>query len=399
MQNQKSYGLLTQVCKGLINHSNIATASSLGDRSKYVGMSDLAKAAECMRAAVANKRLGLSKPDNQTLNEWLQKNRYADIKQALSRQLTLQRGHWFENGVVEAFQANGTKLFTQLEIAVTHNGVPYKAHLDMVLLRGGEYPVVRVLELKSCKKIPENLYTSYEVQLYAQLGFLFRFWNSPVFGLKDSTGKELYSKLTFAELADRHFGIQIPDDPSKVDIEGWVLALSMEEARPFGAYKPNAAMFDYALSLGEELWSHHQNQTPFDKLKIAEGFHPLCDFCDHQTNCPKFQGIDLNNSVYDQLLEELQERKEQRKVLDSEIETRESQVKDFYSRCNTPEAWLNTSEYRFKCSVIAGRKSLDQNLLRNELCQIMDDVEADNFIRRCQSSGNPYQRLYISKIK
>lgn len=399
MEDPKSYGLLMQVCKGLINHSEVSTAKSLGDRSKYIGMSDLGKAAECMRSAVANKRFGLSKPAPSTLNDWLNQNRYADIKNALQRQLTLQRGHWFEEGVVKAFEANGTKLFTQLEIAVTHNNVPYKAHLDMVLLRGGSQPIIRVLELKSCKKIPETLYTSYEVQLHSQLGFLYRYWNSPSFVLTQPDGKQIFKNLTFPELAERYFGIQMPDDVSKVDIEGWVLALSMDDAKAFGSYKPNATMFDYALSLGEKLWSHLQLQTELNTLKTVDGFHPLCDFCDHQKTCPKFQGIDLNNPVYDQLLEELQERKSQRKTLDEEISFQEDQVKSFYARCNTPEAWLNTQNHRFKCTVINGRSSLDQNLLQTELTQLIGEQETNHLISRCTKLGNPYQRLYISVIK
>ena len=402
MQDPKSMGLLTQVCKGLLNQSAIATTNTLGDRTKYIGMSDIGKAAECMRAAVGNKLHGLKKPAVQTLNDWFSNNRYADIKNALKRQLTLQRGHWFEEGVVKAFEANGTDLFTQLEIVTTINGVPYKAHLDMVLLKGGDQPIVRVLELKSCKKIPENLYTSYEMQLYGQLGFLFRCWNEPCFGVIQSDGKQLFKDLTFPQIAEKYFGIQMPEDVTKVDIEGWLLALSMDDAKAFGAYQANATMFDYVLSLGEQLWQGAQQvragSQSLDNLDIVPGFHPLCDFCDHQRSCPKYQGIDLNNSVYDDLLNELQERKEARKILDDEIDTREEQVKDFYSRINTPEAWLNTQNYRFKCTVINGRTCLDQDLLHSELSQLIGEGETNSLIARCLKSGSPYQRLYVSKI-
>lgn len=41
MENVKAMGLMAQVAKGLLNHSGSATAAQLGDRSKYVGLSDI----------------------------------------------------------------------------------------------------------------------------------------------------------------------------------------------------------------------------------------------------------------------------------------------------------------------------------------------------------------------
>ena len=48
------------LAQGLVETSAKRTASSLGDRSQYIGMSDIGRALECPMAAVANKLFGNS---------------------------------------------------------------------------------------------------------------------------------------------------------------------------------------------------------------------------------------------------------------------------------------------------------------------------------------------------
>lgn len=45
--------LLSLLKQGLQASGTARTTHSLGDRSKYVGLSDIGKAADCLRAAVA----------------------------------------------------------------------------------------------------------------------------------------------------------------------------------------------------------------------------------------------------------------------------------------------------------------------------------------------------------
>lgn len=47
--------ILSILTQGLAVCSQKHTAATLGDRSRYVGMSDIGKAADCLRAAVASK--------------------------------------------------------------------------------------------------------------------------------------------------------------------------------------------------------------------------------------------------------------------------------------------------------------------------------------------------------
>ncbi len=221
----KSMGLLAQVAKGLLLHSKKETEEQLGDRSKYIGMSDIGKGTECMRAAAANKVYGNNQPSPEEIQKSFSEKDYGKIREALNKQLILQRGHWLEAGILEAFKANNANIISQLEIDIKNEGTPIKAHLDFALVLGGKRPGVRILELKSTENIPKNLYAAYETQLYGQLGFLSKFWNEPCF-----------DKLTFSQLVKKTFNIELPDDPGSVDIEDWVLCLAMSDAKPFGPY-------------------------------------------------------------------------------------------------------------------------------------------------------------------
>ena len=149
--------------------------------------------------------------------DWYQDGEFDKVMEALRKQLILQRGHWFEAGVEQAFESNGAKFFTQLEIDAGFDGVPVLAHLDFVLVGNG---AVRILELKSTENIPDNLYASYECQLYGQLGFLSKYWHEKRFSIRDGTGK-----MTFPELVKQKFGIDMPESVQDVDLEGWVLCL------------------------------------------------------------------------------------------------------------------------------------------------------------------------------
>lgn len=54
--------------------------------------------------------------------------------EALKRQITLQRGHWFETGVHQALTGCGLSPLSQLEIEMRHKNIPIKAHLDFTLV-------------------------------------------------------------------------------------------------------------------------------------------------------------------------------------------------------------------------------------------------------------------------
>ena len=84
-EEHRAQGLMTLLAKGLLESSAQRTASSLGDRSQYIGMSDIGRALECPRAAVGRKLFGNGED---LVHQY-------DLTSLLARQLRLQRGHWF----------------------------------------------------------------------------------------------------------------------------------------------------------------------------------------------------------------------------------------------------------------------------------------------------------------
>jgi len=400
MENIKAMGLMSQVAKGLLKHSSSATVAQLGDRSKYVGLSDIGKGAECMRAAVANKVYGSQHPKASEISLWFRDMQYDKINAALKKQLVLQRGHWFEAGVEKAFLANGAKFFTQLEIDASFDEVPILAHLDFVMIANG---AVRILELKSTENIPDNLYISYETQTYGQLGFLAKYWNQACFSIRSGTGQILYSKLSFPELCKKAFAIDMPERIQDVDLEGWVLCLAMSKAKTFGPYKANNTMTSFCEKIAKSIWEKaaglRNNNLDLNMIDYCRSFHALCDYCDYADICSKFTTYELSDSNYNDMLVKLVELKSQKADLAKDISIMENQVKSFYINSGAKKDWLSTGDYRFKCSRIAGRKSLNTKALTAELVNILGEDEVEKLVQRFTTHGSPSQRLYVNRIK
>jgi hypothetical protein len=228
--------LLEIIRSGLAQHSARTTEQTLGDRSQYVGMSDIGSYLTCQRMAVLNRL-------------------YPDQKgNSLSKLLTLNRGHWFEDGIASILEELNIPHVRQLEVGIDHDFAEIKAHLDFVLVSTNPKPTVRILEIKSCRELPERLYASYEVQVYGQLGLLHRHWDGQDFSLTDEHGKFQFGGMTFPEAVQHLWGIDFPDDVTFVDIEAWVLCLSMTDAKVFGPYKADEDMLNLALDAGADLW-------------------------------------------------------------------------------------------------------------------------------------------------
>lgn len=156
-KNVGAEGLLKILRCGLERSAEQRTAIQLGDRSQYVGMSDIAKMLDCPRAALAAK---LYPPEHRNTAE------------ALNHQITFQRGHWFETGVHQALIGYGVSPLSQMEIEIVYGDVPIKAHLDFTLVTGQPHPTVRILEVKSTARLPTTLSESYAMQIGGQMALL-----------------------------------------------------------------------------------------------------------------------------------------------------------------------------------------------------------------------------------
>ena len=372
---------------GLALYANRNTQTQLGNRDDYIGMSDIGSFMTCPRMAILNKL----HPQNLT--------------HAIKHLLTMQRGHWFEDGIAGVLKTMELPLVRQLEVAVTHNDTPIKAHLDFVLATTTPKPTVRILEIKSSQNLPDCLYASYETQVYGQIGLLTRYWEEPVFSVREETGQYRFQDLTFPEIAHHLWGLDLPIEWENVDIEAWVLCLSMTDAKVFGPYVSDAGMMDVVLKKAGEFWSTIQQikdgTLDASTLKTTSGFNPLCEHCLWNADCSKFIGNDHPELVSD--FEELETWKSERASLDGKIKTRETSMKDWYANISgTQDGWIQTGDYRFKASEIPGRRTLDKASLAGELVELfhdggMDDVDVLALIARHEKVSTPSTRLFINK--
>ncbi len=318
----------------------------------------------------------------------------------LQKLLTLQRGHWLEYGIGQALSAQKLNAMPQLELSFIHNNTPIKAHFDFVLAWKNPRPAIRILELKSTKYIPDTLYTAYETQLYGQASFLAYQWNNPAFSLRDADGTLLHENLTMPELCKKHFNLTLPTNASLIDIEAWVLCLSMDDIKPFGPYVPHTSMRDVCLRTAEELWNNKevlaQGKLHFNDVPHATGFHALCAYCDWNSHCPKFQDGDKQPD-WEPKLEKLVALKDARMALDAEISQREQNLKNAYALSSLQGDWINTGSYRFKVSHQKGRRTLNKDILRQTLQYALGD-EADSLLSACEQEGKPFQKLTINPI-
>ncbi len=385
-EEERGEKLLNIIESGIIKHAEQTTNIILGDRSSYVGMSDLGGFITCNRAAILKKIS--SKTDHN----------FAQL-------ITLNRGHWFEDGIAKSIESMQLPNIRQLELAINIDDTPIKVHYDFVLASTTPKPTIRILEVKSCLKIPEELYSSYEMQTYGQVGMMYRYWNDRCFTYKDETGKTIYANKTFPEIAKLFWDMRLPKDANKVDIEAWVLGVSMNDAKVYGPYVYNSEFYDYTLKTAKEMWllSQQVKEGFINKndLKTATGFNPICDKCEYNEECPKFMGTD--HPELQASIDELKTWKDYRAKLDEMIKEKEQSMKDWYSHLKEEQGWINCGNYRFIATPIAGRKTLDRDALKSELQDIftnenMDDVDVGALIARHEKQSAPSMRLTINTI-
>lgn len=379
--------LLSLLSQGLSLSARQHAAATLGDRTKYVGMSDIGKAADCLRAAVAGK---LPVPAQSDLHHSSARQNH----NALLRELRMRRGHWFENGVAEAFQLAGRPVLHQMSIHTRRNRTPIVAHLDFVLIAKGETPRVQIVELKSTEQIPETAYAAHEVQLFGQMGLMEALWNRPGFMVQPGPLR------TFPDLVRRACGINLPEQVEKVVIEGAILMLSMNEARVFGPYSPNAIMRDVCLNLAEKIWESveqvHSGKANLNDLPTVKGWHPLCDCCEWNADCPRFDGINMPELEQDLL--NLQALKTEKDAAIFRVQEAEERLKQVFQGISPGRDWVNALTQRFRVGTCDGRKTLDKDRLLTALSACLSGDKAEALVAAGYKTSEPYERLYVGHI-
>lgn len=384
-ESQREKALLEVLRRGLELYGQKQTETQLGDRSTYLGMSDIARYPDCPRAAVAGK---LGEADT-----------------SLERLLTLQRGHWFEDGIAGSLATAGLRFMRQVEISDNYGGVPIRAHLDLALVWEKPKPAVRVLEIKSMETLPKEPYEAHERQVIGQVTMLDELWDAPVFMLRRGDGTIAHGKVGFPELCRRELGLNLPDDPEKVSIEGWLLCVSMRNARAFGPYLWDAHVLERLHEQAHEYWTLlcgvKDARTTLADIPHAKGYYPLCTSCQFNGDCPKFpQGA--TQPQWEPALDKLELLKERRSELDGEIKELEAALKVAHQLSRTPD-WITTGGHRFRVSQTAGRSVLNRDGLKEELSAIfysehMDDIDVDALLARHERAGAPSSRLTINAI-
>ena len=385
IRNTGAEGLLEILCRGLERDARQRTTIHLGDRSRYVGLSDIAKMLDCPRAALAAK---LFTPEHRNTAE------------ALKRRIAFHRGHWFETGIHQALIGYGLSLLSQLEIEIVHGDVLLKAHLDFTLVTDQPHPVVRILEVKSTAKLPTTLSESYLMQIGAQPALLKAYWNHPVFNIIQETGEVLYHR-TLPEICKELLDVSLPDDASACDIQGWVLCLSMCDAKAFGPFLPEDADIARCLDMASEFWETmndlKENRLNLNAIRTAQGLDALCPSCFWRKDCPHFWGS--SHPEWEDALVQLIKLKTQKKSFEADIDELESRLKVAYQLSHTVRGeWINTGKHTFRVIPQNGRVTLDRKRLNEELETLLGEQDARTLLARCEKQGDPFERLYALSL-
>lgn len=376
--------LLETIRRGLVLASEQNTKATLGDRSRYVGLSEISRYAECPRAAVAAK---LGKPVAH-----------------MGKLLATQRGHWFESGIKSALAAANLNHIHQLEIQVNRGAGAIKAHLDFTLVWEQPVKAVRILEVKSTEKIPETPWNVHVIQAQGQVDLLRHYWNKPVFNLRDEAGTLPHENMSFPRLCKERFGLELSTRPSGISTESWLLYLSMKEAKAFGpyVYSPEslADMFGHARAFQQHIAAVLEDASCLDELPVPQGYYPLCGHCECNADCPKFRQGSYQPQ-WEPAIRKLDDLKKRQTAIHAEIREIEDALKQAHGLSGTRD-WIDTGQHRFRVSMVSGRKSLNQDTLREELSGIFhslkENVDVESLFTRCVQQGTSFPRLTISPV-
>ena len=194
--------------EGLKKVNQEATLRELGDRSQYIGSSDVTG---CMRKAVMEK-LDPTEPDLTTL-------------------LRYERGHMVEGILKKALDSMGVEHEYQHE--ASHPEAPLKAHIDF-LFHGKNTEAI--LECKSVSCIPGTSYENWIVQLHYQMGLL---------------------------------AMEMPDKAVRGAI--FAMDLNSGDRKMFNGYRFDPVIFGGLVKKAEEIWDCVCSNEDDKKMKTEKG--------------------------------------------------------------------------------------------------------------------------------
>ena len=206
---------------------------------------------------------------------------------------------------------------SQLEIEIRYGDVPIKAHLDFTLVADQPQPTVRILEVKSTVRLPATLSGSHAMQIGDQTASLKTYWDLPVFNLVQNTGEVLLYR-TFPEICNECLGVSLLD-ASACDIQGWVLCLSMCDAKAFGPFFPKdtdiSRCLDMASEFCETMIALRDNLLNLNTIQTVQGLSSLCPSCLWRKDCPHFKGS--SHPEWEDTLAQFMDLKTQKKSIEA----------------------------------------------------------------------------------
>ncbi|RLB01243.1 MAG: hypothetical protein DRG83_10470 [Deltaproteobacteria bacterium] len=259
---------------------NRQSDGELGDRSTYVGSSDVA---DCPRKVVLEK-LQQSQPDLSTLI------RYA-------------RGHLVEEFLLAGLKAMSQARFSwKYQVEVEHKSQPFKAHVDFLFEAGD---VIGVLEVKSTSGIPREPYEGWLEQLHFQMGLV----------------KER--------------------SPEK-KVRGAIFAMDLGEAtvKIFEGFEYNSMIYENLLLKAKHIWDCLSDPTLRPRTEKGH----LCAWCRYRPDCPAFDSAGIPELPAKEEFQEFLGLKEQRKNINSELEKLTEFFKTGISNTNPDEKKIRVGE-------------------------------------------------------
>lgn len=139
--------------KGIKAYSKKNTLDTLGDRSTYIGSSDIG---QCPRKVYLSKK--------------------SPVEHTLQQEIIFARGHNAEQIIASAMVGNGINFEEQVEAIGTGDKAFIRTHIDFLIKSGKEMVVV---ECKSTGAVPSEPYASWIFQVQLQMGLL-REGNPPI---------------------------------------------------------------------------------------------------------------------------------------------------------------------------------------------------------------------------
>lgn len=234
----------------------------LGDRSKYVGASDISG---CPRKAVMS--------------------RLHPVEHNAATLMRFARGHAAEELVDGIFRAGGQD--PQREIEVRHPKYPWlRCHIDFLFV--GNNNRLHILELKTTNGIPDTPYSSWVNQIHVQMGLL---------------------KLNF------------PD----AEIGGSILAVDLNAGKwsEFNNYKPNELLFKHLVEKGQGIkYALDAKKADVDaEPSLLCGFCNYCGNCPAHLNdvCDVPEEVEILAQQYLQVNQDKKENDNRLKKLKSDI--------------------------------------------------------------------------------